>query len=155
MYSGEPKDCPVRVSRCPSDSRRATPKSMILTAASARAAEAPLVPRIEEHDVRRLEVAVDDAVLVRVVDRPGHLHHDLERVAPVHRPFGRALGERPSLQVFEDDEELSARRVLADVVADDDSRMREPGRYPRLGEEPLLELAAGHLTRRRRPGRWS
>ena len=36
--------------------------------------------------------------------------------------------------------------VLADVVADDDSGMREPGRHPRLGEEPLLELAAGRLA---------
>ena len=98
--------------------------------------------RVEEHDVRRLEVAVDDAVLVRVLDRPRHLHHDRERVAPVHRPFGRALGERPALQVFEDDEELSARRVLADVMTDDDSRMGEPGRDPRLGEEALLELVA-------------
>ena len=75
--------------------------------------------------------------------RPRHLHHDAERLAPVHRALGDAVGERPPLQVLEDDEELSARRVLADVVADDDARMREPGRDPRLGEEALLELVAG------------
>ena len=42
---------------------------------------------------------MDDAVLVRVVDRPRHLHHDRERARASPSALGRALGERLALQV--------------------------------------------------------
>ena len=64
----------------------AMPKSVILAGAVRR-----------DHDVRRLDVAMDDALLVRVVERRGGLRQDAQqpgrrRAAAAPRAPGRGSG---------------------------------------------------------------
>ena len=92
-----------------------------------------------DDDVVRLDVAVDDAVSVRVAQRS----EDLARVGDRDRDRAEAaradeLLQRPSLDVLHDDE---VRAVgLAAVEDRDDVRVREAGGVRRLAAEPLDEL---------------
>ena len=55
------------------------------------------LPLLVEEDVGRLEVAVDHAALVGVLDRLGHLHHQLGGLAGRQRALGQssARGSAP------------------------------------------------------------
>jgi hypothetical protein len=59
--------------------------------------------------VRRLEVAVDDALLVRRVERAGDLDRDRERLVDRQRPLRDPLGERLAFDQFEDEEPRAVR----------------------------------------------
>jgi hypothetical protein len=101
------------------------------------------VARGQDHDVRGLHVAVDDAVSVRVVERLRDVAHDPDRL----RPGEEALvvqdrGERPALEVLERDVEEAGLGIAVDVVDHDDAGMRQPRRHPRLHEEAPLEVVA-------------
>ena len=60
----------------------ASPKSSTLT-----------VPSGRDLDVGRLQIAMDDALLVRRLERVGDLPRDRQRVVDRQRPRGDALGE--------------------------------------------------------------
>ena len=75
----------------------------------------PLPPDLTaQQDVRRLQVAVQDALLVGVVDGPGDLGDEPGRLARRQRAVGQALAEGAALDV------LHARCTAA-----------RPGRRPR------------------------
>ena len=115
---------PVCVSDAPAPSARAMPKSATSAWPS------------EQQDVLRLDVAVDDAVVVRVVERAGDLARDAQRVGHRQLPLavepvaqGLALDERhrePELAVG-----------LARVEHGEDVRMLQPRGEPDLALEAL------------------
>ena len=75
---------------------------------------------VVEHDVRRLDVAVDDAVVVGVVQGLGDLGDQLGRVAERDRPVPQPVGQGLALDELLDQ---VARAVvgLADLVEGDDA----------------------------------
>jgi hypothetical protein len=92
-----------------------------------------------DDDVVRLDVAVHDAVAVRVAERG----EDLPRVRDRHRdgtepPGPDELLQRPAFDVLHDDEVRAVRRAA--VEDGDDVRMRETGGMRRLAPEALDEL---------------
>ncbi len=94
----------------------------------------------QEH-VAGLEVAVRDAVRVRVRDGGRDLDADGERVARAHRPRGEAVRERLAAEQLED--EVGAVLRSADVAERDDVRVREPRRDLGLPQELLLARRRG------------
>ena len=95
------------------------------------------LPVAVEQEVRRLHVAVDDALAVSRVESVRRLLEPLERLARRLRAFrADLLLERAAREVLHDDERALA--VLADVVDRDDVRIaREPGHGERLAREAL------------------
>jgi hypothetical protein len=101
------------------------------------------LPVAEQHDVRGLDVAVDDLLRVRVVQGLRELGHDPRRLAPLHgRAPGHVLGEGAALHVLEGDVRRVRGGILADVVHHDDAGVGEDGRRPGLALEALLERGA-------------
>ena len=99
-----------------------------------------------DDDVVRLDVAVDDAVAVRVAQR----REDLARVRDRDRNRAEAaradqLLQRASLDVLHDDVVRAV--VLAAVEDRDDVRVREPRRVRRLAPEALDELVVVRVAR--------
>ena len=99
-----------------------------------------LAGRGHDHDVRGLDVAVNDPLLVRMVERFGQLLGDTQGLAPVHgHPVRRDLGQGVALEVLQGDVHRSRSGVAADVMNDHDSGMLKPRRGAGFGEEALLE----------------
>ena len=80
-----------------------------------------------QHDVAGFQIAMDDALAMRLVERVGDLDRDLERIGKLQRSVSREpVGERLPLQVFHDEE---VDPVLgADVVERADVWMVQAGR---------------------------
>jgi hypothetical protein len=101
-------------------------------------------------DIGGLEVAVDEAVLVGVVEGLADVDCDLDRLLEV---FGPTLLEARTLEELHD--EVGHVLVLADVVDRDHVRVAEGGDRARLAEEALAgvaDLAVGaHDLDRHRP----
>jgi hypothetical protein len=91
---------------------------------------------LRDHDVVGLEVAVLDPCRVRLGERVGHLHGDLERLARRELPAGQQVAQRAALDQLHRDP--GDTRVLADVEHRDDVRVVERGGRARL----LLEARA-------------
>ncbi len=93
-------------------------------------------PARVEQDVRRLQVAVQQAVLVRVVDRPRDRRHEAGGAANVagdRRPLGEAA---PLDQLHAEERDAHAAQApLADLVDRHDVRVVEAGGDLRLGAE--------------------
>ena len=100
-----------------------------------------------DDDVVRLDVAVDDAVAVRVAERGEDLarvrDRDRDRAEPARAD---QLLERPPLDVLHDDEVGAV--GLAPVEDRDDVRVREPCGVRRLAAEALDELLVVRVARR-------
>ncbi len=96
-----------------------------------------------DHDVGRLDVAVDDAVLVREVERGADVGHHLDD-ALLGQRTGRLddLAERLPVDELHDDvrERAELALDLAGVVDRDDGRVVQRRRVLRLAAEPELEL---------------
>jgi hypothetical protein len=94
-----------------------------------------------DHDVRRLDVAVDDPFPVGVVERLGDLPNDVgDLIGRELAPVDHETLERLSLDVLHGDERHATVLVLADVVDRDDVRVRENPRRLGLAHEALAEL---------------
>ena len=104
----------------------------------------PRVAFLVEQDVARLEVAVDHAALVGIVDRVGHRGHQRGRLAGRQRPVGQPL--RQALALDEAHREVVLALVLADLVDRHDARVVEVGRRLGLGVEPLDVGLVGKLA---------
>jgi hypothetical protein len=87
-----------------------------------------------KHDVRRFDIAVDDAGQMRIAERGGELGADCERLLDAHPSFGgKHLVERPTVEQFHGDIRVSVR--LADIVDRHDRRVGECARSLGLAEE--------------------
>jgi hypothetical protein len=98
-----------------------------------------------QQDVGRLEVAVNHAALVRVVDGLSHLHHERGRLAQREGSAGQALGQ--ALPFDEAHGEIMLPLMLADLVDRHDPRMVQVGRRLGLDGEPANGDLVGELTR--------
>ncbi len=95
--------------------------------------------RGRDHHIGRLDVAVDDAVLLRVVERVGHLRGDLRRRGERGaRQLAQHLLQRASLEQLHRD--VGHAGVLADVEDGDDIRMVEAAGRARFAQEALAHL---------------
>ena len=113
-----------------------------------------LRPAIAQHeDVARLEVAVDEAPLVRVREPLGNVGHQVQR-APQVGPLPPQQGPQGfALQVLHDEEGHPRRRPFASlgkagvplghVVDAEDVFMVQPGHGPRLLAQACQQLGAG------------
>jgi len=81
-----------------------------------------------EEQIRRLYVAMDDSALVGGVDRLTGLREPVERLRGRHCAASGLVGERPTGEVFHDDERPASE--FADVIDGDDVRL---ARKPRCG----------------------
>ena len=70
--------------------------------------------RLRQHDVGGLEIAMRDALAVRLVERVGDLDRDLQRLVERQRPFLEARGQRLALEMRHD--EVVRAIDAADVV---------------------------------------
>ena len=93
----------------------------------------------QAHHVARLDVAVHDAACMRVVERPCELDAHDHHVAHRHRlAVGHHIGERLTVEQLHG--HVGPAFDLADVVHDDDVRMRQPASSPCLLQEALAIL---------------
>ena len=99
-----------------------------------------LRPRLREHDVARLEIAMDDAEAVRGVERAGDVDRHAERLAQRQRPARDRVGERLPFEVLHD--QVVDAVLMADVVERADVRMVQPRDRARLAVEALAQLRA-------------
>ena len=107
MYFGEPKTVPPTV-RDPAG-KCAMPKSMIFTD-----------PAVQHHDVGRLDVAVNDVVLVRECKPVGDLCDDVGGFFDRdHDARVEDVAQRPALQVLHGN--IGDPAALADIVDRDDA----------------------------------
>src|SRR5437016_386094 len=102
-------------------------------------------PEIEElrshrrqHDVGRLEVAMNDALAVRRIQSVSYLYRAPHQRAAVHRPVLQSLGKRVAFQVLHH-EEVDA-LLAADVIQRTDLGVIEAGDRSRLAFEPFARL---------------
>ena len=111
------------------------------------------ITRAGQHHVRRLDVAVHDAVAVAVVQRAQDAVDDLKRALRQQPPaVAEQIVQRPAVDVLHHDvgHGSGAGHVLAGVVDRDDRRVVERGRGLRLPAETRLEgLVTGQVVTER------
>ncbi|HEU4369019.1 MAG TPA: hypothetical protein VFV05_12430 [Methylomirabilota bacterium] len=97
------------------------------------------LPVAQQHDVAGLDVTVDDASLVRVVQPVADLHHDGQLVLEGQSfPLGDELPKLVAFQQLHDEEEPSL--VLPHVVDGDDVGVTQPSARLGFAEESGAEL---------------
>ena len=102
-----------------------------------------------EHDVGRLQVAMDDPVAVRVIERAGDLDRADQRLVERQSPGREPLGQRVAFDVLHDEK---VDLVLAsDIVERADMRVREGGDCPRFAGEAGAHLFIACVTCRAGP----
>ncbi len=94
-----------------------------------------------QQDVRGLEVAVDDAQAVRVVDRPGQGLHQLGRLAGRQRGAVAAIVETAAIDVLE--LQVGPAVVIAQVMDLDDRRVLQARDRLGLGQKAGRGLGPG------------
>ena len=106
----------------------------------------------DDDDVRRLEIAMDDAARMRLAQAARHLPEEQEHFLPGERAeIAEPIGERLAVQVLHRDEVdlLVAGRVLDPAVVEerDDVRMLQLREDARLEREALHELRVFFVDR--------
>ena len=103
--------------------------------------------RLRQHDVARLEIAVDHPLAVGRGQRVGDLRPVLQRLIGSERALGQAVGQRPALEVLH--HQVVHTAVLADVVQRADVGVVQVGDRPRLALESLPRLGlVGQVARK-------
>jgi hypothetical protein len=97
-----------------------------------------------QQDVRRLQVAVEDASLVRVMHRPGDFGDEPRRGLRIGGVAGQDLGQARAVDELH--AEILPAVVLADLVDRDDSRMVEVGRRLGLVAEGVHLVVVGPVA---------
>ena len=92
-----------------------------------------------DEQIRRLDVAVDNAGRVRGVERVGDLDGDRQQFVECELPLREALLQRGPLQDLHDEEWAAV--LVADVVNGADAGVVQRGGGPRLALEPGQRLA--------------
>ena len=93
------------------------------------------MPALGDQDVRRLDVAVDDPLCVRRIQRVGDLDSQVQHLLHRHRCARDQVFERGSVQVFHDDERTTLGFI--DLVNRADVGMVQRRGGKRLAPEPL------------------
>src|SRR5262249_40949702 len=78
-----------------------------------------------QEDVLRLDVAVDHALVVRVLQGVADLRYDLQRLSRGQRPTLQEVTQVPAVHVLHREVVKAAR--VTEIVDGDDIRMVEPG----------------------------
>ena len=91
-------------------------------------------------DVLRLDVAVDDAARVGVVERLAEIGADLADLAVAELALVGEPGQGRALDQLADQQGVAV--LLAELVEGDDAGMVEPGRGLGLAQDPPAGLAA-------------
>ncbi len=99
--------------------------------------------RLDDHQVGRLQVAVDDPFVVRGLEHLAEFAHDAADPRGAHPPvFGEHAFEVHALHVLHDDARPE-RVVQAGVVEGDRAGVVEPGHQQRFALEAVAELGVG------------
>ena len=88
---------------------------------------------VADFDIRGLQIAVHDAVLVRRVERAGHLRRDGHRLRERDRPSSDTVRQRGAVDEFHHDRRNGGR--LLEPVNVRDVRMIQPGERLRFALE--------------------
>ena len=97
--------------------------------------------RLREHDVAGLQIPVDDARAVRLVERRRDLDRRLERLVDRERALRQPIRQRLAFEILHDEERGAV--LLADVVQRADVRMIELRDRAGFAIEALAELRVG------------
>ena len=105
---------------------------------------------LREHDVRGLDVAVNHATRVRVVQRLGALEHQLDDVVDAQQVVGAAVGGQGARAVHVLGDDVAVPILFTGVVDRQDVRVVQHAHHVRLGQEHLARdaralLVAGHV----------
>lgn len=101
----------------------------------------------QPHDVGGLEVAVDDALLVRVAEGVGDLFRDVDDMLDGQRVLLVLLKELAQVVPVEQlHDEVEHALVLAEVVHDGDAPVLEGGGHPGLAPEAFAQDAGERLV---------
>ncbi len=92
---------------------------------------------LREHDVRGLDVAVDHAARVRVVQRLGALEHELDHVIDAQQVVGAAVGRQRARAVHVLGDDIAVAVLFAGVVDRQDVRVVQHAHHVRFGQEHL------------------
>ena len=102
-----------------------------------------------DRDVGRLEIAMDDALLVRRGEGLGNLPRQGHGLVQRQRPAGDAVGQRLALDEFEDQRMRLA--AVLEAIDRADVRMVERGQHLRFAAEAGEPLGVERERRRRSP----
>ena len=94
--------------------------------------------RLRQHDVAGLQVAMDDAFAMRLVERVRNLNPKLQRLVERQCALRQSLGQRLALQVLHDQEVDAV--LTTDVVDVADVRMTQGRECLGLALESLLQV---------------
>ena len=100
------------------------------------------VPELGQENVARLDVAVDDPLVVGRVQRIGDLDADVNQLMDLQRPVHEAVAQRAPPHQFHHDEGLSF--VLVDVEDRTDVAVVQRGCRARFGSKPANRLLVLH-----------
>ena len=98
-----------------------------------------------EEDVARLDVAVDEAALVCVLQRQGDVLDNFDRLVQRHASLANAAAQIDAIDQLRDDETLPG-GGSTDVIDGDDAGMIEPGEDAGLFEEGLVRARRAEQT---------
>jgi hypothetical protein len=92
---------------------------------------------LREHDVRRLDVAMDDATRMGVVQRLGALEHDLDHVVDAQQVVRAAIRRQGARAVHVLGDDVAAAVFFAGVVDGQDVRVLQHADHVRFRQEHL------------------
>ena len=101
---------------------------------------------LREHDVGGLDVAMDHAARVRVVQRLGALEHDFDGIVDAQQVVGAAVGGQRARAVHVLGDDVAVAVLLAGVVDRQDVRVLQHADQVRFRQEHLARDARAFLV---------